>query len=39
LVDGWGGSLVIDQSGPDGTSVVMTLRAAAHVGSPRAALS
>ncbi len=39
LVDGWGGSLVIDRSGPDGTSVVMTLRAAPDVGSVRAALS
>ena len=28
LVDGWGGSLTIDQSGPGGTVVVMTLRAA-----------
>jgi two-component system, NtrC family, nitrogen regulation sensor histidine kinase NtrY len=28
LVDGWGGSLTIDQSGPDGTLIVMTLRAA-----------
>ena len=28
LVDGWGGSLRIDQSGPGGTVVIMTLRAA-----------
>jgi two-component system, NtrC family, nitrogen regulation sensor histidine kinase NtrY len=28
LVDGWGGSLTIEQSGPDGTLIVMLLRAA-----------
>ncbi|MDZ7631702.1 MAG: ATP-binding protein [Gemmatimonadaceae bacterium] len=30
LVDGWGGSLTIEQSGPEGTVVVMVLRPAAH---------
>jgi signal transduction histidine kinase len=39
LVDGWGGSLAIDRSGPDGTVVVMTLRAVAGIGTSPAALS
>jgi signal transduction histidine kinase len=39
LVDGWGGSLAIDQSGPNGTTVVMTLRAAAGDGLSEPALS
>ena len=32
LVDGWGGSLTIDESGPDGTAVAMVLRPASVVG-------
>jgi len=32
LVDGWGGSLTIERSGPDGTAVAMVLRQAPSVG-------
>ena len=39
LVDGWGGSLVIERSGPEGTVVVMTLRPVIAVGVSEATLS
>jgi signal transduction histidine kinase len=39
MVDGWGGSLAIGSSGPDGTVVVMTLRPAANLGVSESALS
>jgi two-component system, NtrC family, nitrogen regulation sensor histidine kinase NtrY len=39
LVDGWGGSLMIESSGPSGTAVVMTLRSAVPNASPLGAVS
>ncbi|MES3033661.1 MAG: ATP-binding protein [Gemmatimonadota bacterium] len=39
LVDGWGGSLAIDHSGPGGTVVVMTLRPVGVLGASQATLS